>query len=101
MAKKVVQAGETMSAQCSLTEYVERAMARARYDKLEDSSFAGNIPDCPGVIAFAPTLRECERELQSILEDWILLGLKLGHPLPVIGGIDLNQKPHREPLDAM
>lgn len=64
-------------------------MARARYDKLEDSSFAGNIPDCPGVIAFAPTLRDCERELQSILEDWILLGLKLGHPLPVIGGIDL------------
>jgi hypothetical protein len=33
------------------------------------------------------------RELRSTLEDWILLGLKLTHPLPVIGGIDLNEVP--------
>jgi hypothetical protein len=43
------------------------------------------------VIAFADTLRDCERELQSALEDWLLLGLKLGHRLPVIGEIDLNK----------
>ncbi|HUV81460.1 MAG TPA: hypothetical protein VMW53_00060 [archaeon] len=29
----------------------------------------------------------------STLEDWILLGLKLHHPLPVIAGIDLKWKP--------
>lgn len=26
---------------------------------------------------------ECEDELHSILEDWVLLGIKLGQPLPV------------------
>lgn len=26
------------------------------------------------------------------LEDWILVGLKLGHPLPVIAKINLNRK---------
>ena len=61
-----------------LSEYVECAMAHALYDKLEDGTFAGRIPVCKGVIAFGNTLRECENELHSTLEDWILLGLKLG-----------------------
>ncbi|MEH2046142.1 type II toxin-antitoxin system HicB family antitoxin [Nostoc sp.] len=67
-----------------LSDYVDRAMSQAIYDKLEDGTFAGRIPVCKGVIAFASTLCECEDELRSTLEDWILLGLKLGHFLPVI-----------------
>jgi predicted RNase H-like HicB family nuclease len=70
-----------------LTDYVEQAMLLATYDKLEDGTFAGKISQCKGVIAFGPTLRECEIELRSTLEDWILVGLKLGHPLPVIPDI--------------
>ena len=72
-----------------LSDYVEQAQASAVYDKLEDDTFAGRIPICQGVIAFGSTLRECENELRSTLEDWILLGLKLGHPLPVI---DISMK---------
>jgi predicted RNase H-like HicB family nuclease len=85
----------------SLYAYVEQAMAEAVYDKLEDSTFTGRIPSCKGVVAFGATLHECENELRSTLEDWILVGLKLGHPLPIIGGIDLNRKPSREPVDAV
>ena len=84
-----------------LSEYVEQVMAQAVYDKLEDGTFAGRIPPCKGVIAFGNTLRECEEELHSTLEDWILVGLKLGHPLPVIEGIDLNREPTREQVDAV
>ncbi|MHC5724400.1 MAG: type II toxin-antitoxin system HicB family antitoxin [Nostoc sp.] len=84
-----------------LSDYVDRAIAQAIYDKLEDGTFAGRIPVCKGVIAFASTLRECEDELRSILEDWILLGLKLGHPLPVIDNIDLNKEPTLEPMDTV
>lgn len=84
-----------------LSEYVEHAMAHALYDKLEDGTFAGRIPLCKGVIAFGNTLRECENELRSTLEDWILLGLKLGHSLPVIGEIDLNREPTSEPMDTV
>jgi len=84
-----------------LSEYVEKVMAQAVYDKLEDGTFAGRIPPCKGVIAFGKTLRECEDELHSTLEDWILVGLKLGHPLPVIGGIDLNREPARGQVDAV
>ncbi len=90
-----------MAVRFILTEYVNQLMAHAVYDKLEDGTFAGRIPQCKGVVAFGATLRECEDELRSTLEDWILVGLKLGHPLPVIGEIDLNKEPTYEPVDAM
>jgi len=84
-----------------LSEYIEKAMSEALYDKLEDGTFAGKISSCKGVLAFGTTLRECEEGLRSTLEDWILVGLKLGHPLPVIGDIDLNREPLREPVDTV
>ncbi|MCL4522806.1 MAG: type II toxin-antitoxin system HicB family antitoxin [Acidobacteria bacterium] len=90
-----------MAARHILSEYVAQAMAQAQYDKLEDGTFSARIPPCKGVVAFAATLRDCEDDLRSTLEDWILVGLKLGHPLPVIAGLDLNREPTREPVDAM
>ena len=80
----------------TLTDYIHHALACAEYDKLEDGPFAGRIPKCRGVVAFAKSLRECEEELRSVLEDWIIVGLKLSHHLPVIDGISLNRSPHRE-----
>jgi predicted RNase H-like HicB family nuclease len=90
-----------MSVQYILSEYIERALARAEYDKLEDGSFAGRIPACTGVVSFGATLRECEAELRSVLEDWVWLGLKLGHELPVIDDIDLNREPAHESLESV
>ncbi len=84
-----------------LTDYINQCMAQAVYDKLEDGTFAGRIPTCTGVVAFGRTLRECEAELRSTLEDWILLGLKLKHPLPVINEIDLNQEPRHESVGSL
>lgn len=74
-----------------LTAYIEAALEMARYDKLEDGSFSGEIPRLKGVIAFGESLRACEAELRSTLEDWILVGLRLGHKLPVLAGINLNK----------
>lgn len=84
-----------------LSEYINDAMAQAEYDKLEDKSFAGRIPSCTGVIAFGATLRECEDDLRSTLEDWLLVGLKLKHELPVINGIDLNREPEYESVESV
>ena len=68
-----------MEARFILTDYVSQALSHAVYDKLDDSSFAGRIPVCLGVIAFGKTVSKTETELRSTLEDWILVGLKLGH----------------------
>ena len=82
-----------MSGNYILSDYVEMALEQAEYDKLDDETFAGRIPSCKGVVAFAGTLRECESELRSTLEDWVLVGLKLGHELPVLAILNLNRAP--------
>ena len=72
-------------------------MRHATYELTEGKQFFGRIPECQGLWAEGATLENCREELQSTLEDWLLLGLQLGHKLPVIDGIDLNRK---EPVHA-
>ncbi len=74
-----------------LTQYIRAAMRHAHYEILSDSgTIFGNIAGLQGVWAEADTLEACRDELQEVLEDWIMLSLRMGHPLPVIDGIDLN-----------
>jgi hypothetical protein len=84
-----------------LTEYVDQAIARADYDKLEDGTCNGRIPAGQGVVAFGVTWRQCQDELRSTLEDWIVVGLKCGHSLPVMAGIDLDKEPTHESVDTL
>ncbi|MFH1562325.1 MAG: type II toxin-antitoxin system HicB family antitoxin [Nitrospirota bacterium] len=83
-----------------LREYLENAISKAVYEKLEDGSYTGKIPLCPGVIAFGQTLYECQKELYSILEGWMLVKIRHGDRLPVINNIDLNPKVERELIYA-
>ncbi len=49
-----------------LTEYIERAMSKAKDKKLEDGTYCGTIRPCLGAIAFGRTLRECKQEIRSV-----------------------------------
>ncbi len=62
----------------ALTEYIESVIPSAVYDELDDGSYAGRIPKSKRVIAFGKSLKMCEDELQSTLENWILVQLKIG-----------------------
>ena len=85
-----------------LTNYIQAAMRKAHYEILpvprsEDPDLIGNgegyfgsIPDLQGVWANADTLEVCREELREVLEEWILIGLKMGHSIPQINGIELN-----------
>ena len=75
-----------------LSEYIDEAMANALYDKLEDGTYNGKIPQCPGVVALAKTLYKCEQELRSSLEGWLIARIRHGDKLPVIKKINLNVK---------
>ena len=73
-----------------LTNYIQAAMRQAKYEILsDDGSFYGEIPDFKGVWANASTLEECREELQSALEDWILVRISDRLPLPIVDGIEL------------
>jgi len=75
-----------------LIEYVSAAMRRATYEILADGTYYGEIVGFQGVYANAATLEVCRVELQEVLEGWIVLGLRMGHSLPIMDGIDLGIK---------
>ena len=74
-----------------LTQYIDKAMSRAVYDQLEDKTYCGKIPECSGTIAFGNTLYQCQNELKSVLEGWLLVKIRHGDHLPIIDEVDLNK----------
>ena len=76
-----------------LTAYIRAAMHNAHYEILAGAEgYLGKIPGLQGVWANADTLEACREELCEVLEEWIILGLKMGHHIPVIDGIELNME---------
>ena len=76
-----------------LTAYISAAMRQAQYEILDDRTYYGEIHPFQGVYANAETLEMCREQLQEVLEGWIILGLRLGHSLPVVDGIQLDVLP--------
>ncbi len=73
-----------------LSDYIHAALARASYEKLDDGTYYGEIPQIQGVWANEPELEACRAELQSALEDWLLFSLSNGFPVPALDGIELT-----------
>lgn len=72
-------------------EYIQAAMDKAVYEIIDDPEpFYGEVPELQGIWATGKTLEECRKELQSVIEGWIALKLRLGHPMPSIGGHTIN-----------
>ena len=73
-----------------VTEYISAWMRIAVYEfSSDDSSCYGEIPGLQGVWAHSESLGQCRKELQQVLEDWLLLSIRLGHDIPSIDGISL------------
>jgi predicted RNase H-like HicB family nuclease len=78
-----------------------RRDAQARYEMMEDGRFFATIPSCEGLWADGDTLEATREQLQSVLEDWILIKARHGDRFPVIGGADINPQPaYAEPDKA-
>ena len=72
-----------------LTNYIQAALACAKWDILCDGSFYGYIPGLAGVYACRPRLDESIKELQEVLEEWLLLGIIRKNAIPEVGGVKL------------
>ena len=73
-----------------LMEYTQKALEAAEYKKLEDGTWFAEIPGFEGVWANGKKVEECRRELVEVLEEWIMLKLRDGDPLPVLSGLELK-----------
>ena len=72
-----------------LINYIQSAMRLANYEILKDGQYYGEIPGFQGVWVQAKNLEACREKLHSALEDWLVLGLHMGHKIPVVAGIQL------------
>ena len=69
-----------------IRDYLDASMATAQYELLhDDGSWYGEIPLLDGVYANALTRNECQRELESVLEEWILFRVSEHLPIPTVG----------------
>lgn len=64
-----------------LSEYIEKKLKIAKYKLLKDGSYFGEIPGLKGVWANAKNLEDCRKELQEVLEDWLLLKVRFGEKI--------------------
>ncbi len=65
-----------------LTEYILKQMKKARFKRLADKTYFGEIGGVQGVWANAPTLISCKKQLQEALEDWLIVSLKKDKRVP-------------------
>lgn len=70
-----------------IREYIDRALRRATYDKLEDGTFVGEVPGLQGVLANAISLEECREQLAEVIEEWVLVRVARGLRVPSLDGV--------------
>lgn len=75
-----------------LREYITAAMRHAHYEIIDQPGepYYGEIPGLQGVLACGATLEECRASLEEVLDEWIVLGIQLGHPIPDMDGIAIT-----------
>ena len=67
-----------------ITEYIEAALGRAKYEIIEDEEpYYGEVPELEGVWATGKTLEECRRNLAYVIDGWLVVRLKRGLPTPM------------------
>ena len=70
-----------------ITRYLQEAMRRAQFKKLDNGSCFGETPGLVGVWANEPTLAQCRHMLQ---EEWLVLKIRDGDPIPRMGRVRLT-----------
>jgi len=72
-----------------LSEYIQKALEKAQYKTLEDGTWFAEIPEFQGIWANATTVEECRHELMEVLEEWLLLKIRDGDPIPEMNALHI------------
>ena len=80
-------------------EYIAAALEKAEYEIIDDlEPYYAHVPGLQGVWATGKTFEECRKELISAIEGWIVLGLRMGQPIPSISGCTIDVSVERVPV---
>jgi predicted RNase H-like HicB family nuclease len=75
-----------------LTEYLNAALKKAEYKKIDDGTWYSDIPGFTGVWANGDSVEECRNELREVLEEWLILKIRDEDPIPTINGLGIHIK---------
>ena len=74
-----------------LIKYLQAALNHAHYEIIEDDEpYYGEVRGLEGVWAAGQTLEACREALAEVIEDWLLLSIAKGLPIPPIGGVSIT-----------
>jgi predicted RNase H-like HicB family nuclease len=84
---KILYSGAIRLKYAMILEYINAALERANYEIIEDAEpYYGEIPELPGVFATGRTLEECRRNLAGVIDEWLIVRLRRGLPIPPVAG---------------
>ena len=75
-----------------LLSYIQKALEKAEYKRLDNSTWFAEILGFQGVWANGDSVEECRRELQEVLEEWLVLKIRDNDPVPEIEGAEIRVK---------
>ena len=73
-----------------IRDYLDRALGRARYTQLEDGSYCAEVRGLRGVIATGTTIEICRKDLEAVIEEWILVRVARGLAIPALDGVKIQ-----------
>lgn len=73
-----------------LIEYIQKALEKAQYKKLDNGTWFAEIPGFEGVWANADNVEKCRHELKEVLEEWLVLKIRDKDPIPKIEGAEIR-----------
>ncbi len=75
-----------------LIQYIHAALERAKYEIIDDEEpYYGEVTELEGVWATGKTLEECRRNLEEVIDEWLIFRLRNGLPIPRIGNYMIKE----------
>lgn len=69
-----------------LIQYIQAALENAKYEIIDDEEpYYGEVPGLDGVWSSGNSLEECRKNLEEVIDEWIIVRLAKGLTIPQIG----------------
>lgn len=73
-----------------IVRYIEQALDRARFERLEDGTYCATVTGLRGVIAVGANREACRLQLAEVVEEWVLVRVARGLSIPRLGGVSVR-----------
>ena len=74
-----------------LIQYIQAALEHAKYEIIDDEEpYYGEVPELQGVWASGKTLEECRKNLEEVIDEWIIIRIKKGLSIPPIENFNIE-----------